>query len=146
MTEIKLYNTATRKKERFTPLDPDNVRMYVCGPTVYDRAHLGNARPALVFDVLYRLLRHVYGEGHVTYARNITDVDDKINAEAQRRKEAGAEGTLEDLIARRGDHPLVSRGHVRAGCVAARPRAARDRLYRADDRDDRDADREGPCL
>ncbi|MCQ0091366.1 cysteine--tRNA ligase [Roseovarius sp. M141] len=82
MTKIQLHNTKTRKKEAFTPLDPENVRMYVCGPTVYDRAHLGNARPVVVFDVLYRLLRHVYGEGAVTYARNFTDVDDKINARA----------------------------------------------------------------
>ncbi|MDJ0994186.1 MAG: cysteine--tRNA ligase [Dinoroseobacter sp.] len=82
MTEIRLTNTKTRKKERFEPLDPKNVRMYVCGPTVYDRAHLGNARPVVVFDVLYRLLREVYGADHVTYARNFTDVDDKINARA----------------------------------------------------------------
>ncbi|MEQ3630087.1 MAG: cysteine--tRNA ligase [Sulfitobacter sp.] len=79
---IKLHNTATRKKEDFTPIDAQNVRMYVCGPTVYDRAHLGNARPVIVFDVLYRLLRHVYGPEHVTYVRNFTDVDDKINARA----------------------------------------------------------------
>ncbi|KAJ56656.1 cysteinyl-tRNA synthetase [Actibacterium mucosum KCTC 23349] len=82
MTQIRLHNTKTRKKEVFAPIDPDNVRMYVCGPTVYDRAHLGNARPVLVFDVLYRLLRHVYGADHVTYVRNFTDVDDKINARA----------------------------------------------------------------
>jgi cysteinyl-tRNA synthetase len=82
MTQIRLYNTATRTKEDFAPLDPSNVRMYVCGPTVYDRAHLGNARPVIVFDVLYRLLRHVYGADHVTYVRNFTDVDDKINARA----------------------------------------------------------------
>lgn len=82
MTEISLYNTRTRSKERFVPIDPGNVRMYVCGPTVYDRAHIGNARPVVVFDVLYRLLRHVYGAGAVTYVRNITDVDDKINARA----------------------------------------------------------------
>ena len=82
MTEIKLHNTKTRKKEVFKPIDPQNVRMYVCGPTVYDRAHLGNARPVVVFDVLYRLLRHVYGAEHVTYVRNFTDVDDKINARA----------------------------------------------------------------
>ena len=79
---IWLTNTATRTKEEFTPLDPNNVRMYVCGPTVYDRAHLGNARPVIVFDVLYRLLRDVYGADHVTYVRNFTDVDDKINARA----------------------------------------------------------------
>jgi len=81
---LKLYNTLTREKADFTPIDPKNVRMYVCGPTVYDFAHIGNARPVIVFDVLYRLLRHVYGESHVTYARNITDVDDKINARALR--------------------------------------------------------------
>ncbi len=85
MTEIRLTNTRTRRKEAFEPLDPGNVRMYVCGPTVYDRAHLGNARPVIVFDVLYRLLRHVYGPGHVTYVRNITDVEDKIIARAQER-------------------------------------------------------------
>lgn len=78
MTEISLYNTLAREKQRFEPLDDKNVRMYVCGPTVYDYAHIGNARPVVVFDVLYRLLRHVYGEEHVTYARNITDIDDKI--------------------------------------------------------------------
>ena len=82
MTDIRLYNTRTRRKETFQPIDPENVRMYVCGPTVYDRAHIGNARPAVVFDVLYRLMRYVYGESAVTYARNITDVDDKINARA----------------------------------------------------------------
>src|SRR6056297_289929 len=82
MTTIKLYNTKTRAKEVLEPLDPGNVRMYVCGPTVYDRAHLGNARPVIVFDLLYRLLRHVHGADHVTYVRNFTDVDDKINARA----------------------------------------------------------------
>jgi cysteinyl-tRNA synthetase len=82
---IKLHNTLTKNKEEFTPIDPKNVRMYVCGPTVYDRAHIGNARAVVVFDVLYRLLRHEYGENHVTYARNITDVDDKINAAAKAR-------------------------------------------------------------
>jgi len=82
MTEIQLYNTRTRTKEPFRPIDPDSVRMYVCGPTVYDRAHIGNARPVVVFDVLFRLLRHVYGADHVTYVRNFTDVDDKINARA----------------------------------------------------------------
>ncbi|RUX32947.1 cysteine--tRNA ligase [Mesorhizobium sp. M7A.F.Ca.US.011.01.1.1] len=81
---LRLYNTLTRTKEDFVPIDPDNVRMYVCGPTVYDFAHIGNARPVIVFDVLFRLLRHVYGQGHVTYVRNITDVDDKINARALR--------------------------------------------------------------
>ena len=88
---LMLYNTLTRRKEAFEPLDPGNVRMYVCGPTVYDYAHIGNARPVIVFDVLFRLLRHLAkqgvwdggkGETKVTYVRNITDVDDKINARA----------------------------------------------------------------
>jgi cysteinyl-tRNA synthetase len=81
---LRLYNTLTRTKEDFVPLDEKNVRIYVCGPTVYDFAHIGNSRPAIVFDVLFRLLRHLYGEEHVTYVRNITDVDDKINARALR--------------------------------------------------------------
>src|SRR5438105_4257345 len=80
--QLRLYDTLTREKRPFTPLDPENVRMYVCGPTVYDFAHIGNARPVIVFDVLFRLLRHIYGADHVTYVRNITDVDDKINARA----------------------------------------------------------------
>ncbi len=82
---LTLYNTLTRSKAPFQPIDPMNVRMYVCGPTVYDFAHIGNARPIIVFDVLYRMLRHVYGAAHVTYARNITDVDDKINTRAVER-------------------------------------------------------------
>lgn len=82
MVTIKLTNSKTHRKEVFEPLDPRHVRMYVCGPTVYDRAHLGNARPVVVFDVLYRLLRHVYGAEAVSYVRNFTDVDDKINAKA----------------------------------------------------------------
>ncbi len=104
--EIRLTNTRTRSKEALVPIDPENVRMYVCGPTVYDRAHLGNARPVLVFDVLYRLLRHVYGAEHVTYVRNFTDVDDKINATALARKEAGADGTLEELIRERTEETI----------------------------------------
>ncbi|WP_350333737.1 cysteine--tRNA ligase [Coralliovum pocilloporae] len=82
---LRLYNTLSRTKEGFEPIDPDNVRMYVCGPTVYDTAHIGNARPVVVFDTLNRLLRHVYGDDKVTYVRNITDVDDKINARAAER-------------------------------------------------------------
>jgi len=82
--ELRLYDTLTREKRPFAPLDSNNVRMYVCGPTVYDFAHIGNARPVIVFDVLFRLLRHRYGERHVTYVRNITDVDDKINDRAAR--------------------------------------------------------------
>jgi cysteinyl-tRNA synthetase len=80
--ELKLYDTLTREKRPFRPLDPARVRMYVCGPTVYDFAHIGNARPVIVFDVLFRLLRHLYGADHVTYVRNITDVDVKIIARA----------------------------------------------------------------
>jgi cysteinyl-tRNA synthetase len=80
--ELKLYDTLAREKRPFRPIDPARVRIYVCGPTVYDFAHIGNARPAIVFDVLFRLLRHLYGADHVTYVRNITDVDDKINARA----------------------------------------------------------------
>ena len=82
--ELRLYDTLTKTTAPFRPLDPKNVRMYVCGPTVYDFAHIGNARPVIVFDVLFRLLRHLYGADHVTYVRNITDVDDKINARAAR--------------------------------------------------------------
>ena len=82
---LRLHNTLTRQKEEFAPLDPKNVRMYVCGPTVYDRIHIGNARPFVIFDVLYRLLRQEYGAAHVKYARNITDIDDRINARAKER-------------------------------------------------------------
>ncbi|MCO8144272.1 cysteine--tRNA ligase [Rhodovulum tesquicola] len=106
MTEIRLYNSRTRRKETFEPLDPANVRMYVCGPTVYDRAHLGNARPVVTFDVLFRLLRHVYGEGAVTYVRNFTDVDDKINAAARARRAAGDPRSLEELIRERTDETI----------------------------------------
>src|SRR5260370_26001308 len=80
--ELTLYDTLARAKRPFTPIDPAQVRMYVCGPTVYDFAHIGNARPVIVFDVLFRLLRRLYGADHVSYVRNITDVDDKINARA----------------------------------------------------------------
>jgi cysteinyl-tRNA synthetase len=82
--QLRLYDTLTKEKRPFVPLDPVHVRMYVCGPTVYDFAHIGNARPVIVFDVLFRLLRHLYGAEHVTYVRNITDVDDKINDRAAR--------------------------------------------------------------
>jgi len=84
---MTLYNTLSRRKERFEPLDPTNVRLYVCGPTVYDRAHVGNGRAFVVFDVLYRLLRNTYGRDHVRYVRNITDIDDKINAAARKNGE-----------------------------------------------------------
>ncbi len=93
--DFTLYDTMTRQKRRFDPIDPRNVRLYACGPTVYDFAHIGNARPAIVFDVLFRLLRHTYGPDHVTYVRNVTDVDDKINARA------AAEGvSIRDLTER----------------------------------------------
>ncbi len=90
---LSFYNTLTRTKDEFIPLDPANVRMYVCGPTVYDRAHIGNARPVVVFDVLFRLLQRLYPK--VTYVRNVTDVDDKINARASDNKES-----IGDLTAR----------------------------------------------
>ena len=106
MATIRLHNTATRTKEIFAPIDANNVRMYVCGPTVYDRAHLGNARPVVVFDTLFRLLRHVYGSDHVTYVRNFTDVDDKINAAALARKEAGDPRSLEALIHERTEETI----------------------------------------
>ena len=80
--DLRLYDTLTREKRPLVPLDANNVRMYACGPTVYDFAHIGNGRAAIVFDVLFRLRRHVYGADHVTYVRNFTDVDDKINARA----------------------------------------------------------------
>lgn len=107
MVTIRLTNSMTRRKEDFQPINRDRVGMYVCGPTVYDRAHLGNARPVVVFDTLYRLLRHVYGADHVKYVRNFTDVDDKINAEAQRRKAAGRPESLEALIRERTEETIA---------------------------------------
>ena len=83
MTVLKLYNTKTREKHAFKPINEGAVGMYVCGPTVYDYAHIGNARPVIIFDVLFRLLRQIYGTGKVNYVRNITDVDDKIIAAQQ---------------------------------------------------------------
>ena len=118
MVEIKLTNSRTRKKEAFAPIDAANVRVYACGPTVYDRAHLGNARPVVVFDVLVRLLRHVYGADHVTYVRNFTDVDDKINATALARQQAGAPGTLEDLIRER-THETIGWYHADMDALGA---------------------------
>src|ERR1700732_931622 len=88
-----IHNTLSRQKKKFKPIDPQNVRMYVCGPTVYDYAHIGNARPVVVFDTLYRLLRRRYGADHVTYVRNITDVEDKITPAAAERGEAIADLT-----------------------------------------------------
>ncbi len=95
MSDIHLYNTIAREKQLFEPIDPKNVRMYVCGPTVYDYAHIGNARPVVVFDVLFRLLKQVYGDEHVTYSRNFTDIDDKI------MNRAAEEGTSIRNISRR---------------------------------------------
>src|SRR6201999_906872 len=92
---LRLHDTMAREKRAFAPADPNRITMYVCGPTVYNRAHIGNARPAVVFDLLARLLRHLYGEGNVVYARNVTDVDDKI-IEAAR-----AEGVTPETITRR---------------------------------------------
>ena len=91
MNQMKFFDTRTKSKLEFQPIDPKNVRVYVCGPTVYDRAHIGNARPAVVFDLLFRLLRHSYGVENVTYVRNITDIDDKINARAAQMR-AGGDG------------------------------------------------------
>ena len=93
MTDLVLHNTLSREREVFKPENPENVRLYVCGPTVYDFAHIGNARPVVVFDVLFRLLRHLYGAEQVTYARNITDVDDKIIAAARASGKTIAEVT-----------------------------------------------------
>jgi cysteinyl-tRNA synthetase len=97
MTTIRLNNTKTRRREDFVPIDPQNVRLYLCGPTVYDRAHIGNLRPSLVFDVLFRLLKEVYGADHVTYVRNFTDVDDKINARAAETGRAIGDITAETI-------------------------------------------------
>ena len=97
MKILHLYNTKTRSKEQFKPIDPLNVRMYVCGPTVYDRAHIGNGRPVVVFDVLFRLLKLLFGENAVTYVRNITDVDDKIIARASQENRSMEELTSETI-------------------------------------------------
>jgi len=95
MTALHIWNTKTRRKEKFVPLKPENVRLYVCGPTVYDRAHIGNARPAVTFDIVYRLFQYLYGKENVTYVRNITDIDDKIN---NRAKSVRENGDARDLI------------------------------------------------
>ena len=118
MTEIRLYDTMAREKRAFTPADPHHVTMYVCGPTVYNRAHIGNARPAVVFDVLARLLRHVYGRRSLVYARNVTDVDDKI-IEAARE-----EGVDPSVISRRYEqHYLDDMGALGVAPPTAAPRA-----------------------
>jgi cysteinyl-tRNA synthetase len=135
--ELKLYDTLTKEKRVFTPLDKNNVRMYVCGPTVYDFAHIGNARPVIVFDVLFRLLRHLYGESHVTYVRNITDVDDKINDRAARDFPGMA---LNDAI-RKVTEKTANQFHADVaalGCLAPthEPRATDFVLPRADGKAD----------
>ena len=140
---LRIYNTLTRAKEDFVPIDPDHVRMYVCGPTVYDYAHIGNARPAIVFDVLYRLLRHLYGEDRVTYVRNITDVDDKINARALRDYGAEIEAgrlSLNEAI-RKVTEPTYEQYQkdvTALGCLPPthQPRATEYVLPRADGRAD----------
>ena len=140
--ELKLYDTLTREKRAFTPLDPANVRMYVCGPTVYDFAHIGNARPVIVFDVLFRLLRHLYGADHVTYVRNITDVDDKINARAAQDY---PDLPLNDAI-RKVTEQTERQFHddvAALGCLPPTLRAARHRAYRSDEDADRASRRRG---
>jgi cysteinyl-tRNA synthetase len=125
---LTLYNTLTRRKEPFQPIDPHNVRMYACGPTVYDHVHIGNGRAAVVFDVLFRLLRHLYGAEHVTYVRNITDVDDKINARAA---ESGVDiGALTARTARQYQEDVAA-----LGCLTptVEPRAT-EYIRRADNR------------
>jgi len=94
LVTITFTNSKSGKEEIFEPINPQNVRLYVCGPTVYDRAHLGNARPVVVFDILYRLLQHVFGKQNVSYARNITDIDDKII------ERAGIENVAIDVLTR----------------------------------------------
>ena len=88
MKELKIYNSLTKKKENFIPINRDKIGMYVCGPTVYDYPHIGNARPLVVFDVLYRLLIKIYGTNKVTYVRNITDIDDKIIESSKKNKKS----------------------------------------------------------
>src|SRR5690606_12195746 len=140
---LVVYNTLTRRKEDFVPLDPSRVRMYVCGPTVYDFAHIGNARPVIVFDVLFRLLRHLYGDEHVTYVRNITDVDDKINARALRDFGAEIEAgrvTLNEAI-RAVTEKTADQFHkdvAAIGCLqpSVEPRATEFVLPREDGRTD----------
>jgi cysteinyl-tRNA synthetase len=118
MTQIRLHDTLAREKRVFQPADPKRVTMYVCGPTVYNRAHIGNARPAVVFDVLARLLRHIYGEESLVYARNVTDVDDKI-IEAAR-----AEGVDPSVVTERFErHYVEDMGALGVGTPNIAPRA-----------------------
>ena len=95
--KLNIYNTRSKLKETFNPIDSKNIRMYVCGPTVYDRAHIGNARPVVIFDILFRLLNYIYGDKSVTYVRNITDVDDKIINKSHSENKSAYEVTLETI-------------------------------------------------
>ena len=124
--KISLHNTLLRRKQEFTPIDENNVRMYVCGPTVYDRAHLGNAKTSVVFDVLYRFLCQVYGKDHVTYVSNITDVDDKI---LNKHKETGK--SIREITEQTS---VVSGRHEKTERVKSEPPSARDRIYSGNDR------------
>jgi cysteinyl-tRNA synthetase len=139
---ILLHNTLTRRKEPFQPIDPANVRVYVCGPTVYDFAHIGNARPVVVFDTLFRLLRQVYGERHVTYVRNITDVEDKIIAAARengepidaltKRTAALYHADMADLNALAPTHEPRATEHIGAMVAMIRTLIEREVAYAAD--------------
>ena len=130
---IRLHDTLAREKRDFVPADPERITMYVCGPTVYGRAHIGNARPAVVFDTLARLIRHEFGADSLVYVRNVTDVDDKIIAAAE------AEGVDPSVITERTS-ACTSRIWPHSAW-RPRPRAARDTEIGANDRDDRAADR-----
>ena len=116
--QIQLHNTLTRRKDVFTPIDQSRVRMYVCGPTVYDYAHIGNARPVVVFDVLFRLLRRIYGADHVTYVRNITDIDDKI---IERHQETGE--SIASMTGRTADAYVADMRALQALDPSVEPRA-----------------------
>ena len=143
--DLKLYDTLSREKRVFTPLDPSNVRIYVCGPTVYDFAHIGNARPVIVFDVLFRLLRHSYGAEHVTYVRNITDVDDKINARAAQDYPALPLNEAIRKVTEKTDKQFHD-DVAALGCLPPNCRAARHRAHRRDAHADRAAGRLRPRL
>ena len=139
---LVLYDTKARAKREFVPIDPERVGMYVCGPTVYDRAHIGNARPVIVFDVLYRLLRRIYGDGNVTYVRNITDVDDKIIAAAQNSGRSISDITAsttqvfqDDMVALGAlppDHEPRATDHIEGMVAMAETLIARGHAYEAE--------------
>ena len=139
---LVLYDTKARAKREFVPIDPERVGMYVCGPTVYDRAHIGNARPVIVFDVLDRLLRRIYGDGNVTYVRNITDVDDKIIAAAQNSGRSISDITAsttqvfqDDMVALGAlppDHEPRATDHIEGMVAMAETLIARGHAYEAE--------------